>query len=128
MARRKSPSARAPATRSPAKRRPAPPAEERSAEAATIAWMLAAVATLAAQLVALAARLAAWGVPGEEIPPVARILPGWFLLCAVVTGGLCLLLTPLVYRVRRSPPPWPVTVGVIIISLTPLVAVGLLAL
>ena len=125
MARRKSrSSAETSAARTP--RRSAPP-EDRRAEAVTVAWMLAAVATLAAQLVALTARLVAGGAAAAAAPPVARILPGWFLICAFMTGLVCLVLTPIVYRVRRVPPPWPVTAGVIVISLTPLAALLLLA-
>ncbi|SRR5690606_17112269 len=109
-------------------KRPPAAVEERSAEAATVAWMLAAVATLASQLVALAARIAAWGTEPQELSQAASILPGWFLLCAVLTGLVCLALTPVVYRLRKRRPPLPVTIGAVVISLTPLVVLLVLSL
>src|SRR5688500_8183202 len=76
------------------------PAERRSSEAITILWMLTAIATLAALVVTIAARVVGRLMYGEELPPAVRILSGWFLFCAVVTGLVCLVLTPLVYRFR----------------------------
>jgi hypothetical protein len=82
--------------------------------------MLSAVATLAAQLVAGVARLVTW-IGGEGVPPVAKILPAWFLFCAVLTGLLCLLLTPLVYRLRRVKPPRSITITALAIGVAPLI-------
>jgi hypothetical protein len=82
-------------------------------------WMLTAVATLAAQLVAVAARVAQVFFTAPDAPPVARILPSWFLFCAAVTGLVCLTLTPIVYVMRRRPPPTPVTIATIVICLFP---------
>src|SRR5262245_55328359 len=88
--------------------------EERFADALTIIWMLSAVATLAAQMVAGLARALVL-FTGEETPQmVARILPGWFLLCSLITGIVCLILTPLAYFVRRTKPPTSIMVTAIL--------------
>jgi hypothetical protein len=96
--------------------------EERSADAATIAWMLSAIATLAAELVAGLAAVVNWlAGDSDKLPAVSRVLPSWFLFCAVVTGLLCLVLTPLVHKIRRQPPPRSVTITAVVIGLVPLV-------
>jgi hypothetical protein len=82
-------------------------------------WMLTAVATLAAQLVALTAQAIQFLFAPEDAPAVARILPNWFLFCAAVTGMVCLGVTPIVYLIRRRPPPTAITVATIIICLIP---------
>jgi hypothetical protein len=96
------------------------PAEERSAEVATVAWMLTALITAAAEFVALLARLYFYlqPEPPESMAPLA-LLPGIMLIIGLIAGGLCLLLTPLIYKIRKSPPPFPITVVVVLISLIP---------
>jgi predicted PurR-regulated permease PerM len=60
----------------------------------------------------------------EETPKtISRILPGWFLLCSVVAGVLCLLLTPLAWYVRRTKPPRSIMVTAIVIGVLPLIVV-----
>jgi len=43
------------------------------------------------------------------------------LFATLVTGVLCLALTPLAYRVRATRPPRSVTIGAVLIGLSPLV-------
>jgi hypothetical protein len=99
-----------------------PAGEERRAEAITVIWMLTAVATLAAETVTLVARAVMWlFADADQLPVVARILPGWFLLCATLTGLLSLALMPVVYYTRRTPPPLSISIAVAVIGLAPLV-------
>lgn len=83
--------------------------EEPRAVALTVAWMLTAIASLASELVAVAAmvlnRMLIDPHDAQKLPPLARVLPGWFLFCALATGLLCLALTPAVWKVRREKPP-----------------------
>lgn len=93
------------------------PAEDRRAEAITVLWMLAAVATLAAEAVSLGSRALLWLAGAAGV--IGPIVPAWFALCALVTGTVCLLLTPVVWAVRRQKPPYSVVVTAVAISLLP---------
>jgi hypothetical protein len=80
--------------------------ESRGAEALTVLWMLATVATLAAEFVAGAGLLFfPANSSADEAPSPLSALPGVMLFTALTTGTLCLVLTPLVRRLRRTPPP-----------------------
>jgi hypothetical protein len=115
------------------KPRPATPAdpdagESRGAVALTVAWMLLALSTLAAQVVALAVWLFARtaGVPGR--PNYLMLVPTTLMMVALFTGILVLVLTPLTYRVRRAPPPLSITIGAIVVALLPPTIVALAAM
>lgn len=97
--------------------------ESRGAVAVTVAWMLLALSTLAAQVVALAVWLFARtvGIPGR--PNYLMLVPTTLMMVALLAGILVLVLTPLTYRVRRSRPPLSITIGAIVIALFPLVVV-----
>ncbi len=97
------------------------PAEDRRAEVATVAWMLSMTATLGAEVVG-GLVLAAIAFSGPAQPPLS-LFPGLMLFAAGVTGLVCLCLTPLVYRLRRRPPPTSITALAITVSLVPL-AIG----
>ena len=101
-------------SRSRAKRKRRPPEgsshsteEPRSGEALTVFWMLTLVATLAAEGIAAATALVALsgGAFEEESPSLLAVLPGVMYFTSLATGALCLILTPLVLRVLREPPP-----------------------
>ncbi len=47
-------------------------------------------------------------------------LPGMILFVAIITGIICLVLAPVVYRVRRVPPPRSVTIFAVAVGLTPM--------
>jgi hypothetical protein len=47
-------------------------------------------------------------------------LPGLMWFVAFITGILCLLLMPLVYRFRREPPPTPIAALSLVAGLIPL--------
>jgi len=97
------------------------PDESRGAEAFTVFWMLTMMATLGAEV----SSLITWGLltaagNSDETPAALRMLPGWLLAVALITGVLCLLLTPLAYRLRRAPPPTGVTLIAAAVGASPL--------
>jgi hypothetical protein len=96
--------------------------ESRAAVALTVAWMLTCMSTAMGMFVVLALRLLmiAFPVPAGGIHPLARIA-GVLLFVALATGFACLLLTPLVHRVRSAAPPRAITVGAVLIGLAPVV-------
>ncbi len=85
--------------------------------------MLATITTLGAELVGGVLRIL-FGLT-DALPVSTLAFPNLMLFTAAVTGIVCLLLTPLVYRFRRSPPPTIVTVLAVTVSLLPL-AIGIL--
>lgn len=94
--------------------------EDRRGEAATVAWMLTMLATTASNALALvAALIVPTLVANTEQPGLAPLLPRLLLFIAAVTGAVCVVLTPLVYRFRRTPPPEAITAFGLIISVLP---------
>ena len=84
--------------------------ESRAAVAMTVAWMLTCMSTAAGTAVALGLRIV------------------MLLAVAVFTGVLCLLFTPLTYRVRRTPPPRSIAIAAVQIGLAPLALAALVAM
>ena len=78
--------------------------------------------TLGAELVGGFVRLALRFSESTAASVVA--FPNLMLFTAAATGLVCLSLTPLVYRVRRTPPPTAVTVLAVTVSVLPL-AIGI---
>ena len=98
----------------------APAGESRAAEAVTVAWMLSVLATAAADVGALLLWLLGrfWPVPaGREQAWI--FLPLLLAFMAAITGLVCLLLIPVVYRVRRDPPPLAITIFAAVASAIP---------
>ena len=95
--------------------------EDRGSVALTVVWMLTALATAAAVAVVLVARLLLWQFPPDSsgASPL-RIVPELFLMVATITGLLCLVLTPVVYRARRDPPPRSIATTAVVVSVLPL--------
>ena len=106
-----------------AKKRPAKKRieESRAAEATTVFWMLTMLATLGAEILALAgwAWLALFSAR-QESDTAIQSLPTLLLTTAGLTGLICLLLIPLVYKLRQSPPPKAMTLFTVLISITPM--------
>jgi hypothetical protein len=99
---------------------PAFPPEERRAEVATVAWMLCALFTFCAEGVGLVARIGlAYAGEAEPRPAAWSVLPDVTLVMALVTGALCLVLTGVVHRLRKTPPPLAITVVTVLLGLTP---------
>jgi hypothetical protein len=103
--------------------------ESRAAVALMVAWMLACMSTAVAMLMVLALRLLmiAFPVAAGGVHPLARIA-GVLLFVALMTGALCLGFTPLTHRIRHAPPPRAITIGAILIGLSPIVMLIVLAL
>jgi hypothetical protein len=105
----------------PATEQAAFPPEERPAEAVTICWMLCALFTLCAEIIGLLGKVVFVYADAAD-PAMARwaLVPLVTLAIGLVSGTLAIALTPLVYRLRKTPPPDSVTIVVILIGLAPL--------
>lgn len=79
-------------------------------------WMLTLLATVVAELAALASRLVV--VLIQPIEPLV-LLSSLLLLVALITGLLCLALIPAVLHVRQVPPPAAITKFAIIAGALP---------
>jgi hypothetical protein len=79
--------------------------------------------------VALALWLVSLAFPfaGPRAHPLV-VVAGMLLFVALATGLLCLLLTPLAYRVRNSAPPRAIGIAAVLIGLAPMVTLIVLAL
>lgn len=102
------------------------PQESRAADAVTVAWMLTMLATFVADVLALILWAVVWLSNRGHVPVEARALPALMLFIAAVTGTLCLLLAPLIYKVRIVPPPRGVTMIAVTVGAAPLVTILLL--
>ena len=102
--------------------------ESRAAVALTVAWMLNCLATAAglAVVILLHLLMAAFPVAAGGVHPLAQ-MAAVILFVAVVTGAMCLALTPLALRVRATPPPRSVTVAAVVIGMLPIVVLVVLA-
>lgn len=90
--------------------------------AVTVAWMLTLVCSLVAHLAALTALAIVRLRPADaEGAKLAALTTGTMLLAALVTGVVCLLLTPVVWRMRTIKPPRPIVVAAVVIGLAPLI-------
>ena len=98
---------------------PTYPEEERSAEAATIGWMLTTLATLVGLLCSLGAYLLVRNF--AKPPPSLEILPGLLLLVSALSGLVAASLTPLVVRLRKTQPPTAITRAAVVLGLFPIV-------
>ena len=103
--------------------------ESRAAVAVTVAWMLACTSTAVGMFVVLAFRflMMAFPVAAGRDHPLGRIA-GVLLFVAVMTGVVCLALTPVVYRVRGAAPPQAITIGAVMIGFSPIVMLIVLAI
>ena len=98
--------------------------ESRTADAVTVAWMLTALATLAAELFALLGWIAvAIAARSGKVPQEVVMLPVLLTFIALVTGLVCLLLIPVTHRVRSVPPPRSVTVFAAVVGIMPSIVV-----
>jgi hypothetical protein len=88
-----------------ARRRPAqqPAAKEsQTAEVATVAWAVTVTMVAVCDVIAIGAHLYALSNPASK---VAAALGGLMLLAGAMIGAGTFALTPVVYRLRRTPPP-----------------------
>jgi hypothetical protein len=103
-----------------ASRSNAPPRREesRGAEALTVLWMLATLATLFAEAAAAGAALLSPAPPPGEVS-LGNLLPEVMLFTALVTGTISLTATPLVLRLRREAPPRVIVGLALLIGVSP---------
>ena len=92
--------------------------ETRVAEAVTVAWMLAVVSTLMAEAVIIAAR---WYLSLHPELVLLQAFAELIFFAALVGGLLSLGLTPLVLKVRQTPPPRGIIVLAVVVGSAPLV-------
>lgn len=95
------------------------PAESRGAEVLTIAWTVALTTVVLCDLVAVAAHLYVAAFPAA---PRMQLLEGLMLFGGSVIGVVCLALVPVVYRVRRLPPPPGIVIFGVLVALAPILA------
>lgn len=95
------------------------PAESQSGEAATIAWTVAVTMTLACDLTAAGAH---FFVDGSEWSRVVALFRDLLLFGGAMIGALVLVLIPVVYRLRRVPPPNGFTAFAVCVALAPGIA------
>lgn len=102
------------------KRKKSPAAGDlRSVEVLTIGWMLMVITTLVCELGFVAVRM------GRPQPDSSlAILSSLLLFAALVIGLLALLITPVVLRSRRVPPPQAITVVAVVVALAPVAMVA----
>lgn len=93
-------------------------ADPRSVEVLTVGWMLMVITTLVCELGFAAIRI---GRPQPDSR--LTILSSLFLFAALVIGLLALLVTPVVLRSRRVPPPPGITVFAVVVTLAPVAMV-----
>lgn len=98
----------------PAPATPQPPAEDLTAEALTIGWLLAVLTTLLCEIGAV---IAFW-LGAQRVP----VMGGLLLFSALVIGLCSIGLGELVRRYRRVPAPRGVTVFALMVGLLPIVA------
>lgn len=95
--------------------------------AVTVLWMLTLLCSLAADLGGTAcfgfARY--WPAPAGQ-PPLMQMMATSLLLVALVTGVLCLALTPLVWRLRRVKPPLAIVLVAVLVGVAPIVTLVVL--
>ena len=84
------------------------------------------IATLLCEIGAVVVRVALFR-NGEPIWTSSAAMFGMLLFSALVVGIVSLALTPVVYKLRRDPPPRSITIAVLIVGIAPLVAMVLRA-
>jgi hypothetical protein len=92
-------------------------------EVLTVGLVLAAMATLMAEFAVAGVRVVMLVIPelrtSESLDAGAWLM----LMVAAVTGGICLILTPIVSRTRKARLPLTVTAGITIAAVAPYVTI-----
>ena len=95
------------------------PQETKAAEVMTVGWTVCLTGVLLCDLVAVMVHLV---VPLFSAGIHWQVLENLMLFSGSLIGLLCLILVPVVYRVRRVPPPIGIVMFAIFISIAPIVA------
>ena len=96
-----------------------PSRETRSTEALTIGWMLMVVTALLCELGFMATR----GFAAANSAGSLTVLTVLLLLASVIIGLGVLLLTPVVIKVRRDPPPRAIVIFSLLVGAAPWVLI-----
>lgn len=89
--------------------------------AVTVAWTVSVTTVLMCNLAAAGAHFIAGRQP--QATGIA-VLSQWLLLSGGLIGVVSLALLPVVYRVRRQPPPTPVVAFAIFAAMAPILAIA----
>jgi hypothetical protein len=100
--------------------RPEASAESRTSDAATVCWTVSITTLVMCNIAAVAAQLYARGRPEAR---GALMLGEMLLISGAVIGVVSLVLLPVVYRVRRLPPPPGLVVFAVCAAVAPILAV-----
>jgi hypothetical protein len=96
--------------------------ESQASKAVTIVWSLSVVMVLVCALMAVGARLLLLAQPESERLPA---LEAFALFAACIIGAVSLVVLPVVYRIRRIPPPTGLVVFGSIVAAAPWIVVAL---
>jgi len=107
-------------SKNPVSPRSAERRESQSVEAITVAWMLAVMSTVLAEVALMAATWWIWA-NRDDVPEEALALAAVLWLATLVMGALTLLLTPIVWRMRREKPPAGIVAFALLVGAAPLV-------
>ncbi len=97
-----------------------PPLETRASEAITVAWTVTITMTLLCDLVIIAAHFYLTTYP--EATQI-ELLRGLMLLGGSLVGIMSLIILPILYRVRKFPPPRGLVIFGICVAIAPLAAI-----
>jgi hypothetical protein len=116
--------------RQPKRRRVRPrrsprPAVGGAADFLTIGWMVSALTTLACELLSLAAAVYVQFRPDDA---TAALFARYMLLVAAVVGLATLILTALVWKLRRDRPPLAIVAFALVVGASPLAVLLVAAL
>lgn len=92
--------------------------ESRVADALTVAWMLTVMTVLMLGLMTIGFR---WFASSRPEAPVLGALADLLYLCAGLCGAISLLIFPLVWKLRKTKPPWGVTLFSLVAAGLPIV-------
>jgi len=99
--------------------------ESKTAEAATVAWMLSLMSTVAAECGGISVRLL---VMMNDASERLQVLSTTLLLVAFIAGGITVILTPVVSRLRRVPPPKAIVIVAYTMGVVPLATLVLIGM
>lgn len=103
--------------------------ESRGSVAVTVSWMLTLLATAGGMITAVICFFLSNSLQmTPQQAEVMALLSAVMTIVSAATGFLCLVLTVVVYRVRRDPPPIAITVAAVFVSCLPLATMLLLAM
>ena len=99
--------------------------ESRTAEAATVAWMLSLMSTVAAECGGILVRLL---IMANDASERLQVLSTTLLLVAFIAGGITVILTPVVSRLRRVAPPKAIVIVAYTMGVVPLATLVLISM